>query len=96
MTADMCEYTVEDADIVINTSCEHITQAQYDQWLDMQPADALIILQSNNFFDCEEHIRCADDLENFKNQSHLKEILFSGSFETEKYDRYMIIGKKNV
>lgn len=96
VTADMCEYTVEDADIVINTSCEHITQEQYDQWLSNQPTDALIILQSNNFFDCDEHIRCANDLEQFVEQSHLC-VISSDILKLPKYDRYMIIGnKKNV
>ena len=50
VTADMCTYT-EPADIVINTSCEHITQEQYEQWLDIQPDDALFVVQSNNYFE---------------------------------------------
>jgi hypothetical protein len=95
VTADMCEYVVEDADIVINTSCEHITQEQYERWLSMQPMDALIVLQGNNFFDCDEHIRCSDNLEHFCQQSNI-DIMYSGQLETSKYDRYMIIGKKHV
>ena len=93
VTADMCEYTVEDADIVINTSCEHITQEQYDQWLSNQPADALIILQSNNFFDCEEHIRCANNLEEFAEQSNI-EVITKNELEFPLYNRYMLIGRK--
>lgn len=95
VTADMCEYVVEDADIVINTSCEHITQEQYERWLSLQSSNTLIVLQSNNYFDLEEHIRCADNLIEFEKQSNLK-ISFSGVFETPKYDRYMIIGRKHV
>ena len=96
VTADMCEYTVEDADLVVNTSCEHITQAQYDQWLSNQLRDAIIILQSNNFFDCEEHIRCAGSLEEFIEQSRL-DVIKADTLKLPKYDRYMIIGnKKNV
>ena len=45
--ADMCEYTT-DADIAINTSCEHLTQEQYDTWLDNLQAGTRVVLQSNN------------------------------------------------
>lgn len=95
VTADMCKYVMEDAEIVINTSCEHITQEQYDRWLSLQPADALIVLQSNNFVDCHEHIRCPKDLEEFVEQSHLA-VIKEDCLNLPKYDRYIIIGKKNV
>jgi hypothetical protein len=93
VTADMCEYTVEDADIAINTSCEHITQEQYDQWLANQPSDSLIVLQSNNFFDCKEHIRCANNLEEFVEQSNI-EVIAKNELEFPLYTRYMLIGRK--
>jgi hypothetical protein len=92
VTADMCEYT-EAADIVINTSCEHITQEQYDQWLNNQPDDALFVIQSNNYCELEEHIRCATDIDDFMRLSKIKPY-WQGEFETPKYTRYMIIGKK--
>jgi hypothetical protein len=60
-----------DADIVINTSCEHITQDQYDLWLSGLPLNSLICLQSNNY-DIKEHIRTADRLEHFVQQSKIK------------------------
>lgn len=94
VTMDMCKYTPM-ADVVINTSCEHITQNQYDEWLDNQSKDSLIVLQSNNYFELDEHIRCANDLDEFTKQSKIKP-LWKGEFETPKYTRYMIIGKKNV
>ena len=91
VTADMCEY-VSDAEIIINTSCEHITQDQYDAWLALQPR-ALFILQSNNY-QIDEHIRIADSLEKFKEQSNLN-VIWAGSLETQLYTRWMIIGKKH-
>jgi hypothetical protein len=91
VTADMCEY-VSDAEIIINTSCEHITQDQYDAWLELQPR-ALFILQSNNY-QIDEHIRIADSLEKFKEQSNL-DVIWAGSLETQLYTRWMIIGKKH-
>ena len=92
VTADMCTHT-QPASIVINTSCEHITQEQYEQWLDIQPDDALFVLQSNNYYELEEHINCSDNANDFVKKSNLTPI-WHGVFETPKYDRYMIIGKK--
>jgi hypothetical protein len=92
VTADMCEYT-NNADVVINTSCEHVTQEQYEQWLSNQPDDAIFVIQSNNYFDLPEHIRCATDADDFMRMSKVKP-LWRGEFETPKYTRYMIIGKK--
>jgi len=94
VTADMCEYT-EPADIVINTSCEHVTQKQYEQWLNNQPDNALFVIQSNNYFKLDEHIRCATDLDDFICMSKIKP-LWRDEFKTPKYTRYMIIGKKSV
>ena len=92
VTADMCNYN-EPADVVINTSCEHISQEQYEQWLDNQPDDALFVVQSNNYFELDEHIRCATDADDFMRMSKIKPF-WRGEFETPKYTRYMIIGKK--
>lgn len=94
VTADMV-YHMETADIVINTSCEHITQEQYDVWLNNQPDTALIVLQSNNYFELEEHIRCSVDLDDFVKMSNIEPI-WKGVMELPKYQRYMIIGRKHV
>jgi hypothetical protein len=92
VTADMCEYTTN-ADVVINTSCEHISQQQYDQWLNNQPDTATFVLQSNNYFELDEHIRCSTDLDDFVRMSNINSYLRK-TLETPKYERYMIIGKK--
>ena len=90
VTADMCEIR-GDADVVINTSCEHITQEQYNLWLSGMSRNALLVLQSNNY-DIPEHVRIAKDLEDFKNQCCI-EILWAGELELPLYKRFMIIGK---
>jgi len=94
VTADMCKH-VEQADVIINTSCEHIPQLNYYYWQYIQPNSSLYVLQSNNYFDLDEHINCADSLENFEQKANL-DIIFSDKLELPKYDRYMIIGKQNV
>jgi len=91
ITVDMCSL-ISFVDIVINTSCEHISQLQYEQWLRNRNNDQLLVLQSNNY-KIEEHIRTADSLEEFKEQSHI-DVLWAGELETPMYTRYMIIGRK--
>ena len=93
VTADMCAIR-SDADVIINTSCEHITQDQYDLWLSGMPHGSLIVVQSNNY-DIPEHIRTASSLEEFKEQSNLT-VIWAGQLELPLYTRYMIIGKANV
>lgn len=91
ITQDMC--TVESAaHVVINTSCEHLTQEQYDIWLSNMPDDALIVVQSNNY-DIPEHIRIAKDIQEFESQCHLTQ-KYVGTLALPKYNRYMIIGYK--
>jgi hypothetical protein len=91
VTADMCAIR-SDADVIINTSCEHITQDQYDLWLSGMPQNSLFVLQSNNY-QIPEHIRIANSLEEFKEQSQLN-VLYAGELELPLYKRFMIIGKK--
>jgi len=93
ITQDMCTVPIN-GDVVINTSCEHITQEQYELWLSRIPAGCIVVLQSNNY-NIPEHVRTAQNLEEFKQQSHLKEI-WSGMLKTQLYDRWMIIGQTNV
>jgi hypothetical protein len=93
VTSDMCSIR-SDADVIINTSCEHITQEQYELWLSGHPHNSLIVLQSNNYI-IDEHIRPAESLEHFKTQSNL-DVLWAGELELPKYTRYMIIGKQRV
>jgi hypothetical protein len=91
VTADMCTVR-SDADIIINTSCEHITQDQYELWLSGMPYNSLLVLQSNNY-DIPEHIRISRDLQEFKMQCGV-DILWAGELELPLYNRFMIIGKQ--
>ena len=91
VTADMCSIR-SDADIVINTSCEHITQDQYEVWLSGMPHNSLLVLQSNNY-DIPEHLRTANSLEEFKSQCGVR-VIWAGELVLPLYTRYMIIGKQ--
>ena len=91
VTADMCAIR-SDADVIINTSCEHITQEQYDLWLCGMPHNSLLVLQSNNY-NIDEHVRIANSLEEFKQQCGIN-VLWAGELELPLYTRYMVIGKQ--
>ena len=93
ITGDMCN-TSSSADIVINTSCEHITQEQYDRWLSLIPRQSILVLQSNNY-DIPEHIRIVKSLNEFIQQSNII-ALRKAELKLPLYTRYMIIGFKNV
>ncbi len=90
ITSDMCEIR-SDADVVINTSCEHITQDQYDLWLSGMPHNSLLVLQSNNY-NIPEHVRTAKDLTEFTQQCQLENVLWTGELELPLYKRFMVIG----
>ena len=93
ITSDMCSVPVH-GDVIINTSCEHITQDQYETWLSRMPKDSILVLQSNNY-KIDEHVRIANNLTEFENQSHL-DVLWSGEIQLQLYKRFMIIGKQIV
>jgi len=95
ITCSMDEYQYKFfPDIVINTSCEHITQETYDKWLKNIPRGAIIVLQSNNYFELEEHIRCVNSISEFEDQSNIM-VISSATLELPKYNRFMLIGYRN-
>ena len=93
ITGDMCNL-ISFVDVVINTSCEHITQDQYETWLGKRNDNQILVLQSNNYI-IDEHIRPANSLEEFKTQSNIT-VIWEGELKLPLYTRWMIIGKKHV
>jgi hypothetical protein len=92
VTANMCDIK-SNADIIINTSCEHITQADYNRWCSALPYTSVVVLQSNNY-NIPEHIRTATSLDNFKEQCNIDTVLWAGELDLPMYTRYMIIGRR--
>ena len=90
ITADMCAIR-SDADVIINTSCEHITQDQFELWKSGIPYNSLLVLQSNNY-DIPEHVRTAQNLDEFVEQCDLGTVLWAGELELPLYKRFMVIG----
>ncbi len=79
-------------DVVVNTSCEHL--GAFGQWYDRIPAGQLLVLQSNDYVACREHVNCVPDLTAFRAQAPMREVLFAGERAFRRYVRFMLIGRK--
>lgn len=92
MTQDMyaLDYATCGADLVINTSCEHI--ADLPGWLSLLPRKTQVLLQSNDYFAEPTHINCVPSLEAFQDQVALSHVAFAGALKMKNYTRFMVIG----
>ena len=92
---DLPEKEYYKSDIVINTSCEHLHQQTIYDTIDKLERGTLVVLQSNNYKEINEHVNCSDSLEDFANLyvSKLRNMkIYQKDFI--KYKRFMIIGTK--
>ena len=77
------------------TSCEHLNQKDIDNLLSKLQQHTLVVLQSNNYKEINEHINCVDTKEDFANQ-YVSKLRNMKIYEKDfvKYKRFMIIGTK--
>lgn len=95
LTADMhdVDYGADvSADILFNTACEHLEN--FPQWYRGTPRDMLMVLQSNDMFNEESHVNCVADLDAFKRQAPMTDLLFAGELPLKRYTRFMLIGRR--
>ena len=90
--ADCRQMFCEEFDTVINTSCEHFVR--FDWWWNKVDKGQLVILQSNNFREIDDHVNCVDSEDELADMAYMSEVHFKGSMQTHKYTRYMVIGTK--
>ena len=84
--------SVLESPVIINTSCEHV--AELDRWWTRLPADHLVVVQSNNFRTCPEHVNCVDRVGELQGQTPMETVLFEGVLHLPLMDRYMLIGRR--
>jgi hypothetical protein len=91
-TADMYafDYGAGAADLVVNTSCEHI--ADLAGWLALLPPGTRVLLQSNDYFAKPAHIASVPSLDAFIVQARLGRVDFAGALPSTNYTRFMLIG----
>jgi hypothetical protein len=86
----MSHPVTEEPDTIINTSCEHIEN--FSDWYAKMPKGKLLVLQNNNYSELEEHVNCVNSVEEFAEQTPMKDVFFAGELDVGKYKRYMRIG----
>lgn len=79
-----------DADLIINTSSEHMTT----EWFDRLPLGQTVLLQSNDMLGMVGHVNCVQNLEELKQRYQMRQILFSGELSLSKGKRFMLYGIK--
>ena len=92
LTEDINNTDVNNYNVVICTSCEHIKD--FNIIYDKINNGSLVIFQSNNYKEIKEHVNCKNSLDEFKNSFVLNKTLYSGELRLDKFTRYMIIGIK--
>ncbi len=90
---DYTELAERPGTVVINTSCEHVPGLV--DWWGRVPAGQLVVLQSNNYQGCPDHVNCVYSLDEFKDQTPMSDLLFEGVLHVaDDLDRFMLIGQR--
>ncbi len=81
---------VENADLIINTSCEHMRPMKE---LELY-SNAYFAFQSNDMFDIPTHINCVNDIEEFEKQMPVNtKIIIEDSIKDDRGTRFTLIGQ---
>lgn len=94
------ESRFDGADVIINTSCEHMQPMNTWRTFEKLPSGTYFAFQSNNMFDIDTHINCVETIDDFIMQMPIDlEILFEDEIEVPGWEynngkRFTIIGKK--
>ena len=87
---DVKSHMSDSPDTIINTSCEHIPN--FAEWYAKIPSGKLVILQSNDYFDIDEHVNCSKNIDEFSKSAPMQATLFEGTLDLTTYRRFMKIG----
>ena len=83
----------EKINVIINTSCEHMSPMK--EWKYWWP-DMIFALQSNNMFGIEGHINCVNSIDEFEDQlPEGVKVVFREEIKDTRGTRYMLVGKFN-
>lgn len=89
-TGDADKFIIPDTDLVINTSCEHMS----NEWLGHVKSGTLVCAQSTDYSH-PTHINRVDSLEQFMDFWNGYTILDSSSKRYDVYSRFTVIARKN-
>ena len=87
-TCRMEDFDPSKFDIIICTSCEHISDEVINEFLSKKSLTSIVVLQSNNYYGIADHINCKASCEEFCESISLR-ILDKHTLKCDKYDRFM-------
>jgi hypothetical protein len=100
INGDYFEYTDKRrSHMIINTSCEHMPTMNTGKKYLLSPERTLLVLQSNDMTELDEHINCVENGQELAAQAEIKELFgdykkFSkGKGKENSYNRFMVMGK---
>lgn len=83
---------IEKANLIINTSCEHMPNMS--ELPPLYKSNAYFAFQSNNMYDIPTHTNCVDSIEEFYSQlPRNATIMAEDEIEDDRGTRYTLIGK---
>ena len=92
-TVDINNFHPGKYDVIICTSCEHFNDDTLNDFLSKRNKEkCLVILQSNNYKELDEHVNCKGSLEEFEKSVRLRVLNSSEKRINNKFNRYMVIG----
>lgn len=80
----------KNANLYINTSCEHMKPMNQWHWF---PSKAFFAFQSNNMYDIEGHINCVNNIEEFKYQMPKHLLIEEDEINDDRGTRFTLIGE---
>lgn len=97
-TGDVFLYPIYEPNVnlIINTSCEHMTSMKDWPFWDRVGDNAYFAFQSNDMYQIEGHTNCVSSIEEFKLQMpDDATILYENELPDERGTRYTLIGQLN-
>lgn len=88
-TSKIEDFDPSSFDIIICTSCEHISDEVINDFLSRKSPTSIAVLQSNDYYYIKDHINCKQNCEEFANSINAR-ILDKFTLKCDKYDRFMI------
>ena len=85
---DLSKYNV-----IINTSCEHMEQADLHSIIKRKDPQALIAFQTNNYVELNSHINCWPTAQLFAKSLKLNWVASVETLQLKDFNRFMVIGK---
>lgn len=82
------------ADLIINTSCEHMkNMVEWNNWDYIKSDPLYVAFQSNDMFGIEGHINCVKSIEDFRDQLPKCFWIKEESIKDSRGTRFMLVGQ---